>query len=127
MMKSLLLAAALGMLAGSAQAQNTKGTRAEARITTTTNPGGSVGLPTPSDGRSHATEPSGTNRLKLESNEIGTRSVRERGQEWCVSQVVPVNRQTIRGMEMIGKSNCSAQRQRPTTLELRRWSASSSR
>jgi hypothetical protein len=60
MMKSLLLAAALGMLAGGALAQNTKGTGAETRTTTTTSPGGSVGLPAPSDGRSHATEPSST-------------------------------------------------------------------
>jgi len=61
-MKPLLLAAAIGMLAGGALAQNTKGTGAETRTTTTTNPGASVGLPTPSDGRSHAaTEPSGTN------------------------------------------------------------------
>jgi hypothetical protein len=61
MTKSLLLAAALGMLAGGALAQNTNGTGAETRTTTTTNPGGAVGLSTPSDGRRHTTEPSGTN------------------------------------------------------------------
>lgn len=66
-MKLLLLAAAFGMLAGSAMAQNTKGTGAETPTTTTTNPGASVGLPTPADGRSHATEPSGTNRPNMKA------------------------------------------------------------
>jgi hypothetical protein len=66
-MKPLLLAAAIGMLAGGALAQNTKGTGAETRTTTTTNPGASVGLPTPSDGRSHATEPSDTNHANMKA------------------------------------------------------------
>jgi hypothetical protein len=68
-MKPLLLAAALGMLAGGALAQNTKGTGAETRTTTTTNPGASVGMPTPSDGRSHATAPSGTNRPNMKATQ----------------------------------------------------------
>lgn len=72
-MKPLLLAVAFGMLAGGALAQNTKGTGAETPTTTTTNPGASVGLPTPSDGRSHATEPSGTNRPNMKA----TRSAEE--------------------------------------------------
>jgi len=41
-MNPLLLAVALGMLTGGALAQNTKGTGAETRSTTTTNPGASV-------------------------------------------------------------------------------------
>ena len=72
-MKSLLLGAALAMLAGGAIAQNTKGTGAESPTTTTTNPGASVGVPTPSDGRSHATEPSGTDRPNMEA----TKSARD--------------------------------------------------
>jgi hypothetical protein len=65
-MKPLLLTAALGILAGSAFAQNTKGTGAETRTTTTTNPEASVGL-TPSDDGSHATRPSGTDRPNMKA------------------------------------------------------------
>jgi hypothetical protein len=67
MMKPLLLTAALGILAGGALAQNTKGTGAETRTTTTTNPEASVGLPTPSDGGSHAARPSGTDRPNMKA------------------------------------------------------------
>jgi hypothetical protein len=69
-MKPLLLAAALGTIVGGALAQNNKGTGAETRTTTTTNPSASVGLSTPSDdGRSHATEPSGTNRPNMKATQ----------------------------------------------------------
>jgi hypothetical protein len=51
----------------SALAQNTKGTGAETRTTTTTNPEASVGLPTPSDEGSHATRPSGTDRPNMKA------------------------------------------------------------
>jgi hypothetical protein len=64
-MKTLMLAVALTMLVGGAQAQNTKGTGAESPTATTTNPGASVGVPTPSDRRSHATEPSGSDRPNM--------------------------------------------------------------
>ena len=66
-MKPLLLAAALGILAGGAPAQNTKGTGAETRTTTTTNPGASMALPTPSDEGSHAARPSGTDRPNMKA------------------------------------------------------------
>jgi hypothetical protein len=66
-MKPLLLAAALGIFAGHALAQNSKGTGAETPTTTATNPGASTGLPTPTDNRSHATEPSGTNRPNMKA------------------------------------------------------------
>jgi hypothetical protein len=65
MMKPLLLAAALGILAGSALAQNTKGTGAETRTTTTTNPEASVGLPTPSDAMRDFEITRGTSCLEL--------------------------------------------------------------
>jgi hypothetical protein len=60
-MKPLLLTAALGILAGSALAQNTKGTGAETRTTTTTNPEASMALPTPS------ARPSGTDRPNMKA------------------------------------------------------------
>lgn len=66
-MKPFLLAAALGLLAGGALAQNTKGTGAETRTTTTTNPEASVGLPTPPVEGSHATRPSGTDRPNMKA------------------------------------------------------------
>ncbi len=66
-MNPLLLAVALGMLTGGALAQNTKGTGAETRTTTTTNPAASMGLPTPSDGRSNTTEPSGASRPNMKA------------------------------------------------------------
>jgi hypothetical protein len=66
-MKLLLSAAVLGLLAGAALAQNNKGTGVETRTTTTTNPAGSIGPSTPSDGRSHATIPSGTSRANPEA------------------------------------------------------------
>jgi hypothetical protein len=73
-MKPLMIAAALGVLAGAALAQNTKGTEAETRTTTTTNPGASVSVPlAPSDGRNHATEPSGANRPNIKA----TKSARD--------------------------------------------------
>jgi hypothetical protein len=78
-MKPLLLAAALGMLAGGALAQNTKGTGAETRTTTTTNPGASVGLPTPADGRSHATEPSGTDRPNMKATKSAQEQYEKEG------------------------------------------------
>jgi hypothetical protein len=61
-MKALICAAVLGLLAGTALAQNSKGTGAENRTTTTTNPAGTIGPSAPSDGRSHATIPSSTSR-----------------------------------------------------------------
>jgi len=66
-MKLPMLPAALGMLAGGALAQNTKGTGAETRTTTTTNPEASMGLPTPSDEVSHAARPSGTDRPNMKA------------------------------------------------------------
>ena len=64
-----LVLAVIGMSAGHTMAQNTKGTGAETRTTTTTNPGASVGQSTPSDPRSRATEPSGTNRPNMKATE----------------------------------------------------------
>lgn len=72
-MKPLLIAAVLGLLAGGAFAQNAKGTGAESQTSTTTNPGGTVKLSTPSDGRQHADEASGTNH----SNMSATKSAQE--------------------------------------------------
>ena len=66
-MKPLLLAAAFGILAGGALAQNAKGTGAETRTTTTTNPEASMALPTPSDEGSHAARPSGTDRPNMKA------------------------------------------------------------
>jgi hypothetical protein len=67
-MKPLPLAIAASLvLGGAALAQNTKGTGAETKTTTTTNP---LGSSIPSDTgnrRSHATEPSGTNRGNAEA------------------------------------------------------------
>ena len=89
-MKPLLLAAALGVLAGGALAQNTKGTGAETRTTTTTNPEASVGLPTSSVEGSHATRPSGTDRPNMKATKSAQDQVRKRRQKRCVSQVSEV-------------------------------------
>jgi hypothetical protein len=67
MIRPLLLAAAFGLLAGGSVAQNNKGTGVETPTTTRTNPTGSTVLATPSDGRSHATEPSGTSRPNMKA------------------------------------------------------------
>jgi hypothetical protein len=79
MMKTLLSAAAFAMLVGSALAQNTKGTGAETPTTTTTNPGASVGVSAPSDGRSHATEPSGTDRPNTKATKSAERQYEKEG------------------------------------------------
>jgi hypothetical protein len=78
-MKPLLLAAAFGMLAVVAHAQNTKGTGAETPTTTTTNPNASVGLPTPSDGRSHATQAAGTNRPNMKATKSAQEQYEKEG------------------------------------------------
>ena len=61
-----------GFLLGGALAQNTKGTGAETRTTTTTNPEASMGLPTPSDEVSHAARPSGTDRPNMKATKSAT-------------------------------------------------------
>ena len=78
-MKPLLLAAALGVLAGGALAQNTKGTGAETRTTTTTNPEASVGLPTSSVEGGHATRPSGTDRPNMKATKSAQDQVQKEG------------------------------------------------
>jgi hypothetical protein len=74
-MKPLLLAAALGMLAGGALAQNTKGTGAETRTTTTTNPGASVGLPTPRGWSQPCDRAIRHRPSEYEGDKVGTRAV----------------------------------------------------
>ena len=91
-MKPLLLTAALGILAGGALAQNTKGTGAETRTTTTTNPEASVGLATPSDDGSHATRPSGTDRPNMKATKSAQDQYRKRRQKRCLAQVIRVLR-----------------------------------
>jgi len=65
--KPLILAAALSLMAAGAFAQNTKGTGAETPTSTHTNPMGTVGQTTPSDGRSHADSKAGKNDRAMDA------------------------------------------------------------
>ena len=56
-----------------------QGDRAGTPTTTTTNPGASVGVSAPSDGRSHATEPSGTDRPNTKATKSAERQYEKEG------------------------------------------------
>lgn len=78
-MRHLLFSAAFAMVAFGAAAQNTKGTGAESQTSTTTNPQGTVMLPTPSDGRQHAAPATSADHRRMETTKSAQDAYEKQG------------------------------------------------